>query len=599
MVRDDSDTSGGPFFAHDWGQGSPSDSCGVSSDNFSARWTRRQQFNAGRYRFTFRSDDGMRLFIDNALKLDSWVDQGATNHSVDVDLSTGQHDLRVEYYEHGGGAVAQIFWEQISSSVSPPTIEGYNWSTTPTANQPFNGTITGTGFVANGTQVFFCVNGTGTCYQHPAAGVTVNSSTSLSVSNVNLGAGSYQIYVLTSAGQSARSSSFTVISGNNCIATVPSANWKGEYYNNRTLTASPIMVRDDGINSINFDWGGGSPSTSCGLGVDNFSARWTRTVSFASGTYRFSATGDDGIRLYVDGGLKVDKWIDQPETTYQADVPLSAGNHTLTFEYYDSGGGAVARLSWTAVTDSIPTISGYSWNTTPTAGQPFNGTISGANFVAGGTQVFFCVNGTATCYQQPAAGVTVNNSSSLSVNNVNLGAGSYQIYVQTSAGQSSRSTAFTVQAPPQPPTISGYSWDRTPTAGQPFNGTISGSNFVAGGTQVFFCVSGTSTCYQQPAAGVTVNNSSSLSVSNVNLGAGSYQIYVQTSVGASARSLTFTVRAAAPTISGYSWSTTPRANQPFSGTISGSNFVVGGTQVFFCVNGTSTWLSTSSGRGDR
>src|SRR5207248_1407935 len=134
---------------------------------------------------------------------------------------------------------------------------------------------------------------------------------------------------------------------------------------------------------------------------------------------------------------------------------------------------------------SLPTIGSYTWDRTPTGGQPFNGTITGTNFVVNGTSVFFCVTGSSTCYQQPTAGVNVTSSTSLNVSNVNLSAGSWQIYLQTAAGSSARSAAFTVQAPASPPTISGYSWDRTPTAGQAFNGTIYGSNFITGATSVF------------------------------------------------------------------------------------------------------------------
>jgi len=35
-----------------------------------------------------------------------------------------------------------------------------------------------------------------------------------------------------------------------------------------------------------------------------------------------------------------------------------------------------------------PTISSYSWNSTPTGNIAFSGTINGTNFVASGTQVF-------------------------------------------------------------------------------------------------------------------------------------------------------------------------------------------------------------------
>jgi hypothetical protein len=119
------------------------------------------------------------------------------------------------------------------------------------------------------------------------------------------------------------------------------------------------MVRDDGAGFLDFDFGLGSPSSSCGVGVDNFSTRWTRTVNFSAGTYRFTATGDDGIRLYVDGQLKIDQWIDQAPTTYTADVALSAGNHDLRFEFYENGVGAVARLSWTQISTPAPGPANY------------------------------------------------------------------------------------------------------------------------------------------------------------------------------------------------------------------------------------------------
>ncbi len=95
----------------------------------------------------------------------------------------------------------------------PPTISGYSWDTVPTSLRFFDGTINGSRFVADHTQVFFCVDGTTTCYEHPATGVRVTSATSLRVTNVLLTAGTYQIYVQRSAGKSARSAAFTVARG--------------------------------------------------------------------------------------------------------------------------------------------------------------------------------------------------------------------------------------------------------------------------------------------------------------------------------------------------------------------------------------------------
>lgn len=137
-----------------------------------------------------------------------------------------------------------------------------------------------------------------------------------------------------------------------CTATcvnpaVPASNWKGEYFPGTQLAGSPLMVRDEGTGSLNFDWGGGSPG--CGLPADGFSARFTRTASFSAGTHRFTVTSDDGFRFYVDGVLRLDKWFDQAPTAYTVDVALSAGSHALALEYYENLGGAVAKLSWQAL----------------------------------------------------------------------------------------------------------------------------------------------------------------------------------------------------------------------------------------------------------
>ena len=131
-----------------------------------------------------------------------------------------------------------------------------------------------------------------------------------------------------------------------CFESVPSGRWKGEYFTNKTLSSPPVRVRDDGDGFINFNWGGGSPDSACGMGSDNFSVRWTRKIYFKRGTYRLTVTSDDGFRLFVDNRLMLDKWFDQGPTPYTADLLLSAGDHTIKMEYYQATGQAVASLSW-------------------------------------------------------------------------------------------------------------------------------------------------------------------------------------------------------------------------------------------------------------
>ena len=80
------------------------------------------------------------------------------------------------------------------------------------------------------------------------------------------------------------------------------------------------------------------------MNSDYFSARWTRTSHFDAGSYEFSVTADDGVRLYIDGKLVIDKWIDQGPTTYIVTKTLTAGDHSIKMEYYERWVGAVAKF---------------------------------------------------------------------------------------------------------------------------------------------------------------------------------------------------------------------------------------------------------------
>jgi len=103
-----------------------------------------------------------------------------------------------------------------------------------------------------------------------------------------------------------------------------------------------VLTREDA--NINFDWGVGSPAPS--MPADQFSARWTRYIDVTPGTYRFTVTSDDGIRIWIDNELVLDEWYDHPPTTFTFDKYLGPGHHYFKVEYYENGGQAVAKLSW-------------------------------------------------------------------------------------------------------------------------------------------------------------------------------------------------------------------------------------------------------------
>ena len=81
---------------------------------------------------------------------------------------------------------------------------------------------------------------------------------------------------------------------------------------------------------MSFEWGSSAPAA--GLPADGFAARWTRSVQFEAGRYRFHAIMDDGLRLYVDGELVIDSWRDGGRRELTAERTLAGGAHSLRVE---------------------------------------------------------------------------------------------------------------------------------------------------------------------------------------------------------------------------------------------------------------------------
>jgi hypothetical protein len=88
------------------------------------------------------------------------------------------------------------------------------------------------------------------------------------------------------------------------------AGYSAVYYDNADLS-SPTVLRVD--QAIDFDWGASSPNPAA-IQPSTFSARWTGRIKPAySETYTFTATADDGVRVWVNGTLLVDRWGDRPQ----------------------------------------------------------------------------------------------------------------------------------------------------------------------------------------------------------------------------------------------------------------------------------------------
>jgi alpha-glucosidase (family GH31 glycosyl hydrolase) len=135
---------------------------------------------------------------------------------------------------------------------------------------------------------------------------------------------------------------------------VPAA-WLGagvsaDYYNNTDLTGSPVYSTTEA--NVDHNWGSSGPGN--GVDTNNFSARYTGTITIGSDDVKLGIVIDDGGKLYVDGQLKVDSWGPNDSVTYLSpDTYLAGSTHTITFEYYEGTGNARAQLVYqpTSVAD--------------------------------------------------------------------------------------------------------------------------------------------------------------------------------------------------------------------------------------------------------
>lgn len=76
----------------------------------SIRWDTCLELDAAKsVAFQVTSNDGSRLYIDGDQVIDNWGEHGPRTRGAEVELEAGVHHLRVEYYDHGGKAMIELF----------------------------------------------------------------------------------------------------------------------------------------------------------------------------------------------------------------------------------------------------------------------------------------------------------------------------------------------------------------------------------------------------------------------------------------------------------------------------------------------------------
>lgn len=132
-------------------------------------------------------------------------------------------------------------------------------------------------------------------------------------------------------------------------------NWSATFFPNPDLSGTGVPV--SGINGLNFLWQAGPPivngvpvpisncpsSPTC---TDNFSARFTSSQAIQPGTYQFVVASDDGVRVYINGALRLDKFFGRPVTTDTFIETITSSPVQIVVEYFEGIDQATLQVQW-------------------------------------------------------------------------------------------------------------------------------------------------------------------------------------------------------------------------------------------------------------
>ena len=126
------------------------------------------------------------------------------------------------------------------------------------------------------------------------------------------------------------------------------AGLKGEYFDGPNFERK-VMTRIDP--QVDFNWNWQSPGP--GVPREYFSVRWTgKLYTPTSGKYRFSATVDDGVRVWVNGKKVIDEWRKQDDSNFVGEITLNGHQlYDLRIEYYNDWKGSVISVFWESPED--------------------------------------------------------------------------------------------------------------------------------------------------------------------------------------------------------------------------------------------------------
>ncbi|URM33424.1 glucosaminidase domain-containing protein [Cytobacillus firmus] len=296
-----------PQLNFNWNLSSPSPF--IPKDRFSARFTKKILTPAsGIYQLKVLADDGVRVFIDDHEWIDSWKYIKGNKREVSIPLTKGEHEVKVEYLElineaslHFEMIESENLFDESAQSVS------YNWGHDLPRKQKdrFTGRFDLTQSLSVGNYfiqtladdgIFVEANGEEKIKRWDYSSSLINRALLMEAK-----AGTNHITALYREGIREAAIYADV---------VKFGDWLAYYYPNETLSGYPIASKvltgtsPYGKFSENHE----DESPADGVPSDHFSARYVTAQKIEAGDYLVRAAADDGIQVFIDDKLVLDRF---------------------------------------------------------------------------------------------------------------------------------------------------------------------------------------------------------------------------------------------------------------------------------------------------
>ncbi|MCC5803164.1 PA14 domain-containing protein [Rossellomorea vietnamensis] len=345
----------------DWGYDSPHRN--MNTNDFSASFKKKVNLSKDSYyELNAWADDGVRVFIDDKKVIDSWIKSSGDLRQSKELLTAGEHTITVQYLERGGRANIKFKMNELPTYSQKVTDVHHNWgSGSPSGlpNDHFYGYFDQSTSFKGGDYFIQTFADDGVKVQLDGQSIINRWSDNSGkvdrklLRNLSPGTHRVETHYYENTGAAAVFSDI-----------VPFDHWLAYYYPNkefkgRPLNAKIIAPKENG-NLVDSPLSG---SPAANIPNDNYTAKYVTAKKLPAGDYLVKALADDGVQVYVDGKLVLDRLTTSSYREDAVKVTLSdtaEGNvHWIEVRYLEATGTAKLDVSVTPYGEDL--IPSYGW----------------------------------------------------------------------------------------------------------------------------------------------------------------------------------------------------------------------------------------------